>query len=459
MWCMICRRAGRKARFLAGRAVLGLWLALGAPGPGPAPFLGVALADDDDDSSPTGPSPSGPSPSGPSASGPGGTSSGGEGPGGGFDLGPNPGTNPFRDAGRAFRALLGTRPPPPPLPLPNATRVDIVARGLPQSALGALIAEGYTIEARRTLGARSLTRLLAPAGVSTAAALARVRGAAPQVTADANGLYRPAAAEAWSMRQIAWPEPPGCGAAPRLALVDTRLDRRHPGLAGATFETRTVRGPGRAASGTRHATALALLLVGQAPTPGLLPGARLLAIDAFHRDGEGDAADAYDIAGGIEAAALSGARVVLLAFAGPRNLVVEEVGVEAARRAVLVAAAGNGGPNAARQFPAASPWALAATAVDREERVYARAARGGHIAFAAPGVALSLPVGPGGQPRSLSGTSFAAAFLTAAAAVTGEASAAGVVARLAPAARDLGPPGRDPVFGHGLVQVSALCAG
>jgi hypothetical protein len=456
--------AGCKARRFVGRALLGLWLALGAPGAGPAPFLATALADDDDDNASPGPSPSGPSPSGPSggassSGGPGGGASGGEGAVRGFDLGPNPGTNPFRDAGRAMRALFGAAPPAATPPLPNTIRAEFVARGLPEASLAALIGEGYSVEARRTLGTRSLTRLLGPPGVPVGTALARLRGAAPQVTADINHRYRPAAAEAWSVRQIAWPEPASCAAVPRLALVDTRLDRRHPGLAGAAIEARTVRAPDRSASGSRHATALALLLVGQAPTPGLLPGARLLAIDAFHRDAEGDAADAYDIAGGVEAAALAGARVVLLAFAGPRNLVVEEVGAEAARRAVFIAAAGNGGPGAPRQFPAASPWALAATAVDREERVYAQAARGGHIAFAAPGVALSLPVGPGGQPRSLSGTSFAAAFVAAAAAASGEASVAGVVARLAPAARDLGAPGRDPVFGHGLVQAAALCAG
>ena len=60
-----------------------------------------------------------------------------------------------------------------------------------------------------------------------------------------------------------------------------------------------------------------------------------------------------------------------------------------------------------------------------------------------------------------SGTSFAAPFVTAAVGRLMASSLDGdprqAQLRLAAAARDLGPPGRDVVFGWGLVQAEALC--
>lgn len=82
-------------------------------------------------------------------------------------------------------------------------------------------------------------------------------------------------------------------------------------------------------------------------------------------------------------------------------------------------------------------------------------ARGDHIAFAGPGVGL-IVAAPGGGTRSVDGTSFAAPFVTAAlaaAAAHDEATQAGGAEQLLQRkAKDLGAPGRDPIFGWGLVQ-------
>ena len=85
-----------------------------------------------------------------------------------------------------------------------------------------------------------------------------------------------------------------------------------------------------------------------------------------------------------------------------------------------------------------------------------RAVRGNHIAFAAPGVGLPAP----GRNATLSGTSYAVPFVTAAFAIammTEQADAA--LARLAASAVDLGAPGRDPVFGWGLIKQPATACG
>ncbi|MEL7173696.1 MAG: S8 family serine peptidase, partial [Pseudomonadota bacterium] len=118
-----------------------------------------------------------------------------------------------------------------------------------------------------------------------------------------------------------------------------------------------------------------------------------------------------------------------------------------------VAAAGNGGPRSAPAFPAAYPEVLAVAAVDRRLRPYRKGNRGSYIDLAAPGVDV-LSAG-GSATRTWSGTSFAvpyvaAALLRARALTKGDAAAAKRL--LKEGARDLGAPGRDEVFGHGLVQ-------
>jgi hypothetical protein len=82
---------------------------------------------------------------------------------------------------------------------------------------------------------------------------------------------------------------------------------------------------------------------------------------------------------------------------------------------ILVAAAGNGGPQAAPSFPAAYSGVVSVTAVDARRTTYARANRGSYITIAAPGVDVWVPVSAeAGKGKYMSGTSFAAPFVAAA---------------------------------------------
>ena len=102
---------------------------------------------------------------------------------------------------------------------------------------------------------------------------------------------------------------------------------------------------------------------------------------------------------------------------------------------------------------------VAVTAVDPNLRPYRHANRGVYIDFSAPGVGLRTAK-PGGGVKVQSGNSFAAPFVTAAAALerTRGIPASQVRQALARRAQDLGAPGRDPVFGWGLVRLRAPCA-
>ncbi len=200
-----------------------------------------------------------------------------------------------------------------------------------------------------------------------------------------------------------------------------------------------------------HGTAVASLLVG---TPiGLLPEAELLVAEIFGRGSAAAEADALALASGLDWLVQGGVRIVDASLAGPANRLVELAVYSAGRRGVvLVAAAGNGGPAAPPAYPAAIDGVIAVTAVDQRLEPWRKANRGAYIVFAAPGVDVPVAA-PGGGLRPASGTSFAAPFVTAALAAT----AAGRDLRaaftiLAAKARDLGAPGPDPVFGHGLVQ-------
>jgi subtilisin family serine protease len=67
---------------------------------------------------------------------------------------------------------------------------------------------------------------------------------------------------------------------------------------------------------------------------------------------------------------------------------------------------------------------------------------------------------PGGGTGSRSGTSFATPFVSAAAAMVMRQRSlppAGVARQLVATAKDLGAPGRDDTFGHGLLQLGRLC--
>jgi subtilisin family serine protease len=103
---------------------------------------------------------------------------------------------------------------------------------------------------------------------------------------------------------------------------------------------------------------------------------------------------------------------------------------------------------------------LAVTAVDKAGNVYRRAGRGAHVDLAAPGVDIWTAASvKGARPKT--GTSFAAPFVSAAAAADLAAdptlSADALVAKLTASAKDLGAPGHDEIYGHGLVQAGPSC--
>jgi subtilisin family serine protease len=328
---------------------------------------------------------------------------------------------------------------------------------------------GFVLLNERRLASLDLTitRLRVPRQMTARAARRLLADRYPGALVDLNSLYRPQGQLVlpppdYPARLIGWGRVPGdCGQGVRIGLLDTAVDAAAPGLRGARIVQRPFVPAGATAASREHASAIAEILVGRAA--GLLPGAELTVANAFDADPDGTpVADVMALVSGLDWLVARRARVINMSFAGNPNAVV----ALALRRvieghAIVVAAAGNGGPNAPPAFPAAEPGVIAVTAVDSRAQPYAAANRGDYVAFAAPGVRIWTP-SPTASGSYHTGTSFAAPFVTAtiAARLAGGAApdSQRLVDSLARTALDLGQPGRDPVFGRGLIQSANPCS-
>ena len=95
------------------------------------------------------------------------------------------------------------------------------------------------------------------------------------------------------------------------------------------------------------------------------------------------------------------------------------------------------------------------TATDAGRRLLAEAGRGAQVMFAAPGADMAAAASRDPRFVPVRGTSFAApivaGLLAARLTEPDRSRAQAALAALAASAIDLGPPGRDPAFGFGLV--------
>jgi subtilisin family serine protease len=258
------------------------------------------------------------------------------------------------------------------------------------------------------------------------------------------------------------------GARIKVAVIDSGIDTSHPELAGALDRSGDMLTgqPGRDVDADSHGTGMASAVFARSQLTGVAPAASLLAVRAFKGTTTGDRSGAqgtsWHVLKGIDWSVAEGARVLNLSFAGPRDeLVSRALAAASVRGVVAVAAAGNAGPTSAPLFPASDPNVIAVTALDAEDKVFAMANRGRHIAVAAPGVDV-LVAQPAAGYGMTTGTSVATAHVSGLVALLIERDARldlpQVRALLTGTARDLGAPGRDAETGAGLINIRAALA-
>ncbi|NGY61897.1 S8 family serine peptidase [Lentzea sp. NEAU-D13] len=233
----------------------------------------------------------------------------------------------------------------------------------------------------------------------------------------------------------AWQVSKGAGVV--VGVVDTGVDDGRPALAGAVLPGAEFPELG---TGTRdrlgHGTDVAELVVGVAPEAKILP------VKLSGNSVEANAA--------IRWAVDHGARVLNLSLgSSAKGTFDESLRYAAEHDVVVVAAAGNAGTDDGVTAPANGFGVLAVSAVDGSGKFRPDVSvEGPEVALAAPGVEVTS--------SGRSGTSFAAAIVSGSAALVRaahpELSAPEVVDLLTSTARDAGPQGRDPQYGHGIVD-------
>jgi hypothetical protein len=147
----------------------------------------------------------------------------------------------------------------------------------------------------------------------------------------------------------------------------------------------------------------------------LAPDSRILPIRAFASDGLGDA---FTVAAAVKYAADHGADVINLSLGSPveSELLKDAIRDARERGITLVAAVGNDNDDKQPQFPSSSAEVMAVAAVNLEDTKARFSNFGPHVDVAAPGTRL-ISAYPDGGYAAWSGTSFAAPFVTAEAAL------------------------------------------
>jgi subtilisin family serine protease len=245
------------------------------------------------------------------------------------------------------------------------------------------------------------------------------------------------------------------GANVAVAVIDSLVDTVHPDLAGSIAGQYDA--VATADKPDEHGTGMTGAIVAHRRLLGVAPHARILAIHAFSPDAQHpQQATTQNIIAGIDWAIAKGARVINMSFAGPYDPMLQLALKKAHDKGVvLIAAAGNMGPQSPPLYPAADENVIAVTAIDENDKLMPQANQGPHVALAAPGVNV-LEAAPRATYNFTTGTSVAAAHVSGVAALILERNPTIDIATLEDVlfstAKDLGAPGRDSMFGYGLVD-------
>lgn len=327
-------------------------------------------------------------------------------------------------------------------------RGEIVSLDLSEDQIKHAKGQGFSVVDTVKLSALGLqmVRLRALRGMSSGQALLLLRGESPETFFELDHYFgitgggmddKPGP----DMIDMKVPDPKSF----TIGIIDTAVWRqatlRAARIDAQDFANRSGKPP------YAHGTAVASILHRQGAT-------RIISANVFSADGR-PYSSAEVIARAVNWMVDRKVPVINISIAGPKNALVDRVIAEAtARGHIIVAAAGNGGPNAPAAYPAASPGAVAVTAIDRTGRVYLNANRGPYIDISAIGVAVGAEA-PDGSLKPHSGTSFAAPFVSASLArcqvKAYPGSGQSCIKQMETRARDLGAPGRDPIYGYGLL--------
>ena len=335
-------------------------------------------------------------------------------------------------------------------------------------------ARGYTKKKRRVLEELDfvMTIFQVPPGRKVMHGIRELSEEFPSQIIDANHHYNLQGAEPgidpqrYGQKLVGWtPHAVNCrGEKLRIGMVDTSIEVVKPFLQKTAIQTKSFISNETPKPSKQHGTAVAIQLVGPSHETGagLLPNATLFVAETFREETPGRVeATTWSIVRALDWLVKENVHVINLSLGGPHNaLLTFAIERTLNHNIPLVAAAGNTGPQGPPMYPAAQEGVIAVTALDANLAPYHYANRGSHITFSAPGVDIWVPTGPGSGVFK-SGTSFAAPFVTTAVAAMKlshpQLTPKEITPYLTNRALDLGPPGKDDIFGWGLIQIPHGC--
>lgn len=297
-------------------------------------------------------------------------------------------------------------------------------------------------------------RIQLPASSGATANLLNSLPAAVKEQMSGNTIYSPQQGKSNTM--TAAPSDSVCRDPIRIGMVDSAIDQQH--LAFQHLDSLISKNflPADLDQSHQHGTAVASLLVGQGPgLTALLPQAQLFSAAVFYQQNNyQQGATLLHLLEALNWLASQQVQLINLSLTGPAHpLLQQAMKALHKKKVVLIAAAGNAGPAASPLYPAAYPEVIAATAVDQQQHIYRWANQGDYIEFAAPGVAVTVAKAGAGFGLE-TGTSLASPVVAAIAAcqLASGVPEAHLRAQLQQQAVDLGEPGKDPVYGFGLLR-------
>jgi type VII secretion-associated serine protease mycosin len=290
--------------------------------------------------------------------------------------------------------------------------------------------------------------------------------AVPSPDVDPNPLVGDSVREEqWHLKTLnvpgAWVYAEGAGIT--VAVIDSGVDADHPDLKGQVLPGLDLVDPKDDGDTdlVGHGTTVSAIIAGRgddnAGVIGIAPKAKILPIRVLNEENRYN--DAIIVAKGVRWAVDHGAKVINLSLGGNGSspALAAALDYAFAKDVVVVACTGNTSASTNDQvwYPAREPGVIAVAGTDRAgDTLWPGSITGPETVVAAPATDL-VGARPGGYWK-VQGTSFAAPMVTGTAALIRSRwptmPAGEVINRITRTAKDLGPAGRDPVYGFGLVN-------
>jgi thermitase len=204
-----------------------------------------------------------------------------------------------------------------------------------------------------------------------------------------------------------------------VAVLDTGIDQQHEDLVGKVVGSVNFTDSPTASDVLGHGTHIAGIIAANTNNgigvAGIAPNCRLLNVKIADDKG---VVRASAVAKGIIWAVDNGAKIINMSLAMPATIPAldEAVNYAWSKGVVMIAAAGNDG-KAAPTYPADEPHVIAVAATDAKDNLWSMSNRGAWVDIYAPGAGI-YSTQPGDKYCYRSGTSMAAAVVSAVAALT-----------------------------------------